>query len=82
MCTRIVRAVMLRRGKNKYIVVGDTAAGLWLLLTEFNFACEEFIHLSDGIWARMIFMQLVETVCSRLVLMVAFMSSVGARCSY
>ena len=78
-----VWAVMLRRGKNKYIVVGDTAAGLWLLLIEFNFACEEFIHFSDGIWiARVIFMQLLETVCSRLVLMVAFMSSVGARCSY
>ena len=27
-----VWAVMLRRGKNKYIAVGDTAAGLWLFL--------------------------------------------------
>ena len=49
-----VWAVMVRRRKHKYMVVGDTAAGLWLLLIEFNFAYEEFIHFSDGIWARMI----------------------------
>ena len=59
---------MLRRGENKYIVMGDTAAGLWLLLIEFNFRLQR-VHLFYG-WDLDIggdFMQLGGTVCSCLV---------------